>query len=51
MSSREASHSERLHGTDEVTLKQHSVEQEEHCKDFIQDDTESLSMDFVDIPS
>lgn len=47
MSSGEASHSERLHGTDEVTLKQLSVEQE----DFIQDDTESLSMDFVDIPS
>lgn len=51
MLSGEASHSIRLHGTDDVTSKQLPVEQEEHCKDFTQDETESSSMDFVDNPS
>lgn len=34
MSSGEASHSEMLHGTNEITSNQLPVEQGEHCKDF-----------------
>lgn len=47
MLAREASHSEKLHGTDEVISKQFSIETKEHCKDFTQDETESSPITIV----
>lgn len=43
----EASHSEKLHGTDEVISKQFPIETKEHCKDFTQDETESSPITIV----